>query len=164
MTPHIKTVFLLFMISLLSACAGQLRDYEDPKVNIASFKSLPNEGSGPRFEITLNIINPNATPLELRGLSYSLILEDHEVLTGVSNKLPVIPAYGEADIIIHATVDLLSSIRLIVDLMQKRREGIDYVLKAKLDPGGLRPSIRVTREGSLSFSGKSGKTKKYQEI
>ena len=164
MTLHIKTVLLLLMFSLLSACAGQLRDYEDPRVNITSFKSLPNEGAGPRFEITLNIINPNPTPLELRGLSYSLILEDHEVLTGVSNKLPVIPAYGEADIIIHATVDLLSSIRLIVDLMQNKREGINYVLKAKLDPGGLRPSIRVTREGNLSFSGRSGQTKKYQEI
>ena len=164
MTQPIKTVLLFLIISLLTACAGQLRDYEDPKVNITSFKSLPTEGAGPRFEITLNIINPNATPLELRGLAYSLILEGHEVLTGVSNKLPVIPAYGEADIIIHATVDVLSSIRLIVDLLNNRPDEFAYVLKAKLDPGALRPSIRVIREGTISFSGKSGPKGRYHEI
>ena len=92
MTRPIQLLFLLLAASLLAACAGQIRDYETPKVNITSLKSLPNEGSGPRFEIGLNIINPNATPLALRGLSYTLELEGHEVLTGVSNQLPVVEA------------------------------------------------------------------------
>lgn len=146
---------MLLIISLVSGCAGQLRDYETPKVNITSFKSLPSEGTGPRFEIGLNIINPNATALELRGLSYTLQLEGHEVLTGVSNKLPVIAAYGEETIIIQATVDVLGSIRLVLDLMNNKRDQFAYSLKAKLDPGGLRPNIHVTREGVISLSGKT---------
>ena len=152
MTRFIQPLFFLLITGLLTACAGQVRDYETPKVNITSLKSLPNEGSGPRFEIGLNIINPNATPLELRGLSYTLELEGHEVLTGVANQLPVIEAYDDEDIVIQATVDVISGIRLVVDLMNNRRESFDYILKAKLDPGGLRPNIHVTREGNISLT------------
>ena len=154
MARYLHPGILLLILTLLSGCAGQLRDYETPKVNISSFKSIPSEGSGPRFEIGLNIINPNATALELRGLSYSLHLEGHEVLTGVSNQLPVIPAYGEETIIIQATVDVLSSIRLVLDLMNNKRDKFAYSLNAKLDPGGLRPNIHVTREGAISLSAK----------
>jgi hypothetical protein len=146
---------LLGLLLLLGGCAGQHKDYEPPTVSISSFKPLSRQDGAPRFEIGLHIINPNRTPLLLKGIAYSLHLEDHKVLTGVSNELPEIAAYGEADIVIQASVDLLNSIRLISDLMTKRRDIFHYSLEAKLDPGGLRPSIYVTREGMISLSGKA---------
>ena len=149
---HISSSILLFLVVLLAGCAGQLYDYETPKVNVSSFKSLPGEGIGPRFEIGLHIINPNRSPLELQGLAYTLHLEGHEVMTGVSNQLPVIAAYGEENIIIQASVDLFGSIRLVMDLMSERRDELYYSLEAKLDPGGLRPNIYVSREGSIMLS------------
>jgi len=149
----IKSSLILLMVILLMGCAGQIHDYETPRVNVSSFKSLPNEGAGPRFEIGLHIINPNRSPLELQGLAYTLHLEGHEILTGVSNQLPVIDAYGEADIVIQASIDLLGSIRLIMDLMSQRRDEFSYSLKARLDPGGLRPNIYVSREGTIALSG-----------
>ena len=149
----IRSSYLLLMVVLLAGCAGQLYDYETPKVNVSSFKSLPSEGTGPRFEIGLHIINPNRSPLELQGLSYTLHLEGHEIMTGVANQLPVIAAYGEEDVIIQAGVDLLGSIRLVMDLMSQQRDEFTYSLEAKLDPGGLRPNIYVSREGKITFSG-----------
>lgn len=150
---YIRSSLLLLMVALLSGCAGQLHDYETPKVNVSSFKSLPNKGTGPRFEIGLHIINPNRSPLKLQGLVYTLHLEGHEVMTGVSNQLPVIEAYGEEDIVIQASVDLLGSIRLVMDLMSEQRDEFSYSLKARLDPGGLRPNIYVSREGTIMLSG-----------
>jgi len=157
MTKYINRALLLLIISLASGCAGQISEYEDPKVSVTSVKSLSGEGRGPRFEIGLNIKNPNRSALKLSGLSYSLHLEGHEVLSGVSNQLPVIEPYGEEDITIQASVDLLSSIRLVVDLMNKKRDKLSYALKAKLDPGGLRPNIHVTREGEIALSGNKAK-------
>jgi LEA14-like dessication related protein len=150
---YIGSNIILLIVVLMVGCAGQIHDYETPKVNVSSFKSLPSEGTGPRFEIGLHIINPNRSPLELQGVAYTLHLEGHEVMAGVSNQLPVIAAYGEENIIIHAGIDLLGSIRLIMDLMSKRRNKLSYSLKAKLDPGGLRPNIHVSREGTIMLSG-----------
>jgi len=152
MVIFFRSSLLSFIVILLTGCAGLTHDYETPRVNVTSFKSLPREGIAPRFEIGLHIINPNRTPLELEGISYSLNLEGHEVMTGVSNQLPVIEAYGEGDVIIQAGIDLLGSIQLVMGLMSKQRNKFTYSLKAKLDPGGLRPNIYVSREGTINLS------------
>ena len=48
---------------------------------------------------------------------------------------------------------LLAGIRFIGDMMQSSGESLDYEFKAKLDTGGLFPSIRVSERGSFNLSG-----------
>ncbi len=151
MTTKISLILYSLLIILAAGCASLQTDYETPSVVITDFRALPSEGIAPRFEIGLRIINPNREALELKGISYKVKLEGHKVLTGVSNKLPVIDAYGEGSVKVAATADLFGSISLLTDMIQKQRDTFRYILDVKLDPGGLRSNIRVRKEGNISL-------------
>jgi len=150
---------LLFVLSIslyLGGCAGMgVSDFESPVVSLQTFKVLPQNGVSPRFEIGLHVINPNRQPLTLKGIYYTVEIEGYEVLAGVSNSLPTVEPYGEADIIIEAAVDFIKGIKLINSLMQEPRDSFQYSFQAKLDPGGFARRIIVQEDGEFSL--KQGK-------
>jgi len=74
-------------------------------------------------------------------------------MTGVSNQLPVIDAYGEGNVTLTASVDLFSSIGFITDLIRNQgKEKISYIFEAKLDAEALYPPIRITKMGVVSLT------------
>ena len=151
-TRRTAALLSITTVLLVSSCAGLTRDYETPSVNVSSLKVLPGEGVAPRFEIGLHIVNPNRTPLELKGVAYTIQIEGHDILTGVSNRLPVIEAYGEGDVTLYGSVNLFSSIALFTALARNQPEtGLSYSLDAKLDVGTYHPVIRVNKKGTLNF-------------
>jgi LEA14-like dessication related protein len=107
----------------------------------------------PEFEIDLHIVNPNREALKLAGVSYTVSLEGHELIKGVGNDLPVIEGYGEGDITLNASADLFAGVGLIRELMASQKDTLSYSFEAKLDPGALRPSIRVRDTGEVSLAG-----------
>jgi len=147
------TSLLLPIVFIFSSCAPLQPGFETPVVSISSFEALPSQGVVPQFEIGLHIVNPNRTALNLKGVVYTISLEGHKLMTGVTNELPVIEAYSEGDILINASVDLFSSIGFFTDLIRNQNlEKISYQFNAKLDLGTLHPVIRVTKEGELSLN------------
>jgi LEA14-like dessication related protein len=110
----------------------------------------------PEFEIDLHVVNPNREALKLAGVSYTVSLEGHELIKGVGNDLPVIEGYGEGDITLNASADLFAGVGLIRELMSSQKDTLSYSFEAKLDPGALRPSIRVMDSGHVSLSGIGG--------
>ena len=146
--------FLLLsgLLLLLVGCVGLRPDFEQPTVSVTSFRALPTGSVAPRFEIGLHVVNPNNFPLELQGISYTISLEGHRILTGVANQLPQIAAYGEGDLLLRASPDLLSTISLFSDLMNQPRESFHYELLAKLDVGGLLPKIVISKSGQVALS------------
>jgi len=143
----------LFVFAALFGCVGLQSDFETPTVGLKFFRAIPSQGAVPQFEIGLHVVNPNRRPLELEGIVYSVSLEGHKVLTGVANDLPVIEAYGEGDIELLATPDLLSSISFFASLMQKQKQTLTYEFEAKLDVGSFHPRIHVVTEGEISLQG-----------
>lgn len=149
------TFLLLTIVFIFSSCASLQPGFETPVVSISSFEALPSQGVLPQFEIGLHIVNPNRTALNLKGVVYTISLEGHKLVTGVTNELPVIGAYSEGDIVLNASVDLFSSIGFFTDLIRNQNlKKISYQFNAKLDVGTLYPIIRVTKEGELSLSSK----------
>ena len=149
------TYLLLPIVFIFSSCAPLQPGFETPVVSISSFEALPSQGVVPQFEIGLHIVNPNRTALNLKGVVYTISLEGHKLMTGVTNELPVIEAYSEGDILLNASVDIFSSIGFFTDLIRNRNlEKISYKFNAKLDVGTFHPVIRVTKEGELSLSSK----------
>ncbi|MCD4720011.1 MAG: LEA type 2 family protein [Desulfobacula sp.] len=147
--------YVLFSLSLLFtlSCATLQPGYETPTVSITSFEAIPSQGMIPQFQIGLHIVNPNRSPLDLKGISYTITLEGHKIMTGVSNQLPRIEAYGEGDVVLNASVDLFSSIGFFTDLIRnQKKDMISYSLNAKLDAGSLHPLIRVTKKGKISLT------------
>lgn len=142
---------LLALALGLQACTGLRPGFETPTVNVASFRSLPGEGAVPRFEIGLHIVNPNREALTLQGLAYTVSVEGRELVKGVENDLPVIEGYGEGNVRLVATPNLLGGIRLVTDLVASPRDSYSYSLEAKLDVGRFTPPIRLRDEGNVTL-------------
>lgn len=136
---------------MLAACAT-LPDYETPTVNVTSFRMLPSGTMTPRFMIGLHIVNPNRIPLELEGIAYSVYIEDHKILTGASNELPVIEPYGEGEVTLYAVTNMMGSISLLSDMMNRPRSEYSYRLDARLAPAGKIPDIRIVDEGAVNLA------------
>ena len=152
-----KTFTFLTLLIAMLGCAGLEIGFETPTVGVSSFRVLPSDGSMPRFEIGLHIINPNRTKLTLEGLVYSVTLEGHKVITGVANDLPTIEAYGEGEVVLIAAADLLNSIGLFATLLKSQQQKFDYELDAKLDVGRFQPRIHVVEKGEIPLQGLTDK-------
>ena len=150
-----KRLGLLFVLTvlLLQACATLDPDYEEPSVMMSSFRVMPSEGMLPSFEIGLRIINPNSEPLKLQGVVYSISLRGHELIKGVGKDYPQIDAYSEGTITLNASPNLLKGISFITDMTRNQGEPLEYTFKAKLDVGGLYPSLRISETGTFSAGG-----------
>jgi LEA14-like dessication related protein len=151
-----STIFFVSAVVLLAGCAGMRPGYETPTVTVKSVRAIPSEGMLPEFEIDLHVVNPNREALKLAGVSYTVSLEGHELIQGVGNDLPVIDGYGEGDFTLNASADLFAGVSLLRDLMSSQKDTLSYSFEAKLDPGALRPSIRVKDSGEVSLSGIGG--------
>jgi len=135
---------------LVASCTTLRPGFETPSVDVTSFRMLPSRTLAPRFEIGMRIVNPNAVRLNLRGMSYKVFLNSYRVADGAANELPAVPAYGDAEFKVTATVGLIESMRFVNDLLQNARGQVAYRLEAKLDIGALIPSIRVENAGSFT--------------
>ena len=153
-----KTTLVLILVAAaaLSGCAGMGSGYEAPTVRVQSFRPITsgNGGGLPTFEIMLHVTNPNLEPLELAGISYTISLDDHDVIKGVGNNLPVIEGYGEGSFTVTAGLSVMAGIKLFRSLMKKDGDSFDYSFEAKLDPGAYKRKIRISNSGSISLSGK----------
>jgi LEA14-like dessication related protein len=140
-------------MTFLVACAGLSPNYEKPQVNVTSFALAPDSsGIAPRFNIGLQVINPNRTALPLDGMSYSVEVEGNKILSGAEPNLPRIEGYSSADIVIQASPDLLGSARLLNQLLSGQRNQLNYLFKARLDVGTLMPYINIEEKGSFSLT------------
>lgn len=149
--PYFRGLTVLMTLAGLSACAGMGPGYETPTVLVNSFRAIPSAGTIPNFEIGLHVINPNPEPLKLRGVSYTVRLGGHELVKGVGNQLPVIEAYGEGDLLLTGSANLIAGMRLVGDLMNRPGDTMEYEFEAKLDIGALRPAIRVKDSGEVAL-------------
>ncbi|WP_458775354.1 LEA/WHy family protein [Desulforhopalus sp. 52FAK] len=143
---------IIFFIGVLclGGCAKFTSNYEEPTVGLKTFRLLPSDGIVPTFEIGLHIINPNRDPLNIDGLYYTVNIEGHKVLAGVASDLPEIKGYGEGDITIQATVDLLSGAKLIRSLLMQPTSSLEYTFNAKLDMGPFTPTMNIVEKGQIS--------------
>lgn len=139
----------IMFISLLTACVTMPSDFEEPAVSVISFKPKNSAGITPQFEIVLHITNPNREPLTLKGMSYTIHIENNKVMSGVANDLPIIEPYGEAEVTLNATANLMGGFRLLTGLMKTQTGEIGYQFKAKLDVGRFMPRINVVKEGTF---------------
>lgn len=154
--PRMKYLAALTVILLMTACASWFPSYEKPQVNITSFALAPEStGVAPTFLIGLQVVNPNRNALPLKGMSYSVEVEEQRILTGAEPNLPEVPGYGTAEFTIKASPDLLGSARLLNQLLSGQRETLHYVFRARFDVGRLLPYITLEEEGEFGF-GRSG--------
>ena len=148
-----KWLTAMLAVLVMAGCATLRSNFETPTVTVNSIRMLPSGNIVPQFEVGLHIVNPNRSALRLHGIAYTLSLDGFKILTGVANDLPTVEAYGQEDITLVAAANLISSIRLLSDLIKQRRGAVTYDLDAKLDLGGILPALHINESGDIDFAG-----------
>ncbi len=64
---------------------------------------------------------------------------------------PPIDGYSEGTVKLTGSANLLAGIRLFGDLMRSSPQPLEYEFEAKLDLGGIHPSIRISESGTLQL-------------
>ena len=148
---QLRNLFALVGLAMLVGCASLVPPLDPPKVSVENIRSLPVEGSGPRFLLTVRVVNPNEQALDIAGISYAIELMDRELVTGVANDIPVIEGYSERSIDLEAGVNLFEFLRLLASFGQTPADLINYKVTAKVDFRGLLPTQRVEKTGEINL-------------
>jgi LEA14-like dessication related protein len=144
-------LLLLTWFLMLSGCASITPDLDPPKVTLESFRALPMQGSVPRFEIKLRVVNPNKQTLDIAGISYSVELLDKELISGVTNDIPIIEGYSEEVVTLEAGLQLFQLMRLLTSLGSNASDSLEYRFSAKIDFNGFVPTQRIEETGEITL-------------
>ena len=142
---------MVFVLMLLTGCAGLQRDYQDPEVYLTKIMPMAGTGLEQRFLIGLRIVNPNRSTINISGMSYNIKLRGQKLISGVSANIPRIPGYGEAEVELEAATNLLGAVQLAADMMRNPTKAMDYELEARLDIGRFAVPIRIKETGSINL-------------
>lgn len=144
---------LVFILVSLAACTQLRPDFEEPGVKVVSLRALPAEGMEQKFAIGLRITNPNTFALNLVGMSYHLKIQGYDLLDGVANDIPEIPAFADIPLQVTASVNMLNSLRFIRTLLSEPQDRIEYELGVKLALNSrLFPTLHLAEKGEISLT------------
>jgi len=143
-----RTLFFSVVLLGLWSCAS-FDDYvAAPDVELVSIEKGQLVGLQQMFDVKVAVKNPNAINLNLDNIDYSLSLEGFDVIEGVLNNIPVIPAYGEKTVGLQVGIGLLEGLKMLNELLNKDQASLDYTLTMKLDTGiPLLGVLPITKTG-----------------
>jgi LEA14-like dessication related protein len=84
--PGIMTLMLIW------GCATMAPSLEAPRISLVSMTQQPSSDMETAFQLELRLINPNDTPLNLKGIDCRLDINDSTIASGVSNERVQLPA------------------------------------------------------------------------
>jgi len=155
---NVKTLAAGFFIIcglILAGCSSLQPKLEQPTVKVAGLQLLPAQGFSQPIEVSLLIANPNDRDLTLRGMSYTVGIENFDVLSGVSDQLPTLPAYQETPVKVIVTANVLQLVRLFEHFGRNGvKENVNYNFSAKLDFSAWLPALRINEQGSIPLAAK----------
>lgn len=148
-------LFFAAALFFLSGCATMNLNYEEPSVELISFKVLPANGFEQNFEVGLKLTNPNNFELPFNGISYQLSVAGETLAHGVAANIPTAEAYGESRFVAPVSASLMGGLKVIRALMYNQGQDISYQLKAKLDINiPFVPKLTVIQDGIIPLGQK----------
>jgi LEA14-like dessication related protein len=130
-------------------------DYEEPTVELISFKALPLNGLEQNFEVGLKLINPNNFELPFNGISYQLSVAGKSLAQGVAADIPTAKAYGESRFVVPVSTSLIGGFRVLKALIDNQGQDISYQLRAKIDIDiPFVPKLTVIQNGVIPLGQK----------
>ncbi|MGB5325697.1 MAG: LEA type 2 family protein [Pseudomonadales bacterium] len=147
-----KLLALSFVAWLVAACSSFTLPLQTPSLTLESVQPDTNAGLMPGLLVGLRVDNPNQHALKLRGLEYRIALEGFNVISGVASEIPVIPARGDALVMIDARLGLIEGAQLLSTLLTRPKREIGFSLEAALDTGlPLLGKIPVRQRGLIDL-------------
>lgn len=143
-------------LSLFSGCAGLSGIDAPPRVNLVDLRPVEINLLEQRYRARLRIRNPNDAPLKVRGLDYTIYINERKFADGVSDRRFTVPAYGESVI----EVTLSSSLFRLLEQFSRLAAGDKLVLRYRisgaLSVAGSATKFPFSYEDELDFSRSTG--------
>jgi LEA14-like dessication related protein len=144
-------VFLLVAaLFALGGCASMPN--KDPiQVTVAGMESLPGEGMEVRMLVKLRVQNPNQSPINYTGAYVKLDVLGKTFASGVTDESGMVPAFGEAVVVVPVTVSVLRMVRQVAGMLDGQPvEKITYEMSGKLN-GGMFNTERFSARGEFEI-------------
>ncbi len=147
-----RTLIAILLVSVLFACAA-LRP-APPEVQLTGLEITDLSLSHANFLARLQLYNPNGVSLDIKGLQFTLFLNDVRVADGQTAKALTIPAEQSGE----ASIRLSSSLFNLYQLTRKLQgqDQIAFRIDGEVKIGGLgilSTTIPIEREGVLPLAG-----------
>lgn len=160
MSRHLIRLFICSTLILLASCVLKPK-LDDPDVKLVGLRMLPAQGLQQRIAVDLVIANPNRQDLAIKGISYTIGIENISVLSGVTDQVPVLKSYQETPVTLVVSADLLQVLRLVEHFSRNGiGENVNYNFSAVIDFSAWLPSMHVDKKGMLPLGGGQSTTKK----
>jgi LEA14-like dessication related protein len=141
------------MLSLM-ACSLVTPKFNRPNVTVASIELRGGNLLQQNFAVTLDVQNPNARPLPVRGLHVELSVGGAQIASGVSDRAFVVPPFGDSQFDMTIKANLGAAVLLLANKLDQHADSVDYDLTgaANIDLPFLR-DLPFHQTGSFSLKG-----------
>lgn len=147
-----RAIVLLCFLSLwLSGCAN-LSTFEHPRISLVDIQLRGGRLLAQDLLLTLKVDNPNAYGFSLNGAVADVFLNGQPLARGLSDHPVKVPAYGQANLDLIATVQTFQILKQILNL--GTQQPIDYRIQGHLSASrGWSRDIRIpfADQGTLDF-------------
>jgi LEA14-like dessication related protein len=124
MRLHFAICFSLLLAVPLAGCRALLPKLEAPQVQLTGLTLNGGSLNHQRMNIVLHVTNPNNRALGVAGIDYRVEIAGAQVLVGTTAAPFTLPAKGETDIDLLATVDLAMAAQLWLE--HRGEPDVDY--------------------------------------
>ncbi|MCY1174798.1 Late embryogenesis abundant protein [compost metagenome] len=146
------SVFLaLFILLGLGGCSTWLTgNFEDPEIRLVKVEVIKARLLEQQFKLHFRIDNPNDSSLPIRGLQYTIYLNDLHLAEGESNDWFTVPAKGHELFVVPVRTNLWQHLREIAKLLKKSDQPIRYRLEGELATGlFFGHDLHLSRSGEI---------------
>jgi len=111
------SIAVAVLATTFAGCATRGPTLEPPVVELAGVEIEAMSFSAQSFRLHFDVSNPNAIPLPVRELRYSVMLERRQFASGASGRRFTIPANGDTSFDMSVELDLLGSAASLAPLL-----------------------------------------------
>jgi LEA14-like dessication related protein len=136
----------------LAACSLVAPKFTRPNVSVVSIELRSGNLLQQNFAVKLNIQNPNAQALPVRGLHVELSVAGEQIASGVSDRAVVVPGFGESEFDMSIKANMALALIKLANKIDQHSNTVDYDLTgaASIDLPFLR-DLPFHQSGSLSL-------------
>ncbi|KAB0635808.1 Water stress and hypersensitive response domain-containing protein [Burkholderia stagnalis] len=152
--PLRAILLLVAAVLVLGGCAGLMPDRVH--VTVAGLEPLVGQGLEMRFNLKLRVQNPTDAPIDYDGIAVTLELNGQPFASGVSDRVGVVPRFGEAVLDVPVSVSAFAAARQAWNLAGAASAGeLPYALRGRL-AGSAFGAVRFTDAGTLRLPAMPG--------
>ena len=145
------TLLIITALSI-SGCTSLNQLTEPPHISVVHFKLIDIKLLEQEYELTLRVQNQNDTPLAIKGLSYTLEINNSKLAQGVSNQPVSIPAFSEKKLKLTMISGTFGIVRQLQSLEQSNQSALNYRISGKLSLDNQLIPLYFEKTGSLDLN------------